>query len=273
MSEIAICTRQLAKSFAGREGLRPCSLTVERGTLYALLGKNGAGKTTLFKLLLGFLRPTAGSAAVLGLDCLRQTAEVLRHTGCLIETPVFYEHLSAAENLRLHLACMECSADPAPLLARVGLDCADDRPVRAYSLGMRQRLALARALSHRSEVLILDEPFNGLDPVGQREMAALFRQLSRAEGFFYSACGSGPWGRPRWTPAGWRPGCGFCAGKSRASSGCCCWPGWSACLWRAPWWWASPTWCGRCWGFRPSITAPPRAPWARRRWPAACAPG
>lgn len=182
MSEIAICTRQLAKSFAGREGLRPCSLTVERRTLYALLGKNGAGKTTLFKLLLGFLRPTAGSAAVLGLDCLRQTAEVLRHTGCLIETPVFYEHLSAAENLRLHLACMECSADPAPLLARVGLDCADDRPVRAYSLGMRQRLALARALSHRPEVLILDEPFNGLDPVGQREMAALFRQLSRAEG-------------------------------------------------------------------------------------------
>lgn len=74
MSEIAICTRQLAKSFAGREGLRPCSLTVERGTLYALLGKNGAGKTTLFKLLLGFLRPTAGSAAVLGLDCLRLTA-------------------------------------------------------------------------------------------------------------------------------------------------------------------------------------------------------
>lgn len=68
MSEIAICTRQLAKSFAGREGLRPCSLTVERGTLYALLGKNGVGKTTLFKLLLGFLRPTAGSAAVLGLD-------------------------------------------------------------------------------------------------------------------------------------------------------------------------------------------------------------
>ena len=140
------------------------------------------GKTTLFKLLLGFLRPTAGSAAVLGLDCLRQTAEVLRHTGCLIETPVFYEHLSAAENLRLHLACMECSADPAPLLARVGLDCADDRPVRAYSLGMRQRLALARALSHRPEVLILDEPINGLDPVGQRETAALFRQLSRAEG-------------------------------------------------------------------------------------------
>ena len=85
MSEIAICTRQLAKSFAGREGLRPCSLTVERGTLYALLGKNGAGKTTLFKLLLGFLRPTAGSAAVR----LRQTAEVLRHTGCLIEKPVF----------------------------------------------------------------------------------------------------------------------------------------------------------------------------------------
>ena len=180
MSEIAICTRQLAKSFAGREGLRPCSLTVERGTLYALLGKNGAGKTTLFKLLLGFLRPTAGSA------------EVLRHTGCLIETPVFYEHLSAAENLRLHLACMECSAAPAPLLARVGLDCADDRPVRAYSLGMRQRLALARALSHRPEVLILDEPFNGLDPLdaggltaavagGAAAALSLRRQVERME--------------------------------------------------------------------------------------------
>lgn len=142
------------------------------GNAVRAVGKNGAGKTTLFKLLLGFLRPTAGSAAVLGLDCLRQTAEVLRHTGCLIETPVFYEHLSAAENLRLHLACMECSADPAPLLARVGLDCADDRPVRAYSLGMRQRLALARALSHRPEVLILDEPFNGLDPLDAGGLAA-----------------------------------------------------------------------------------------------------
>ena len=107
--EFAVKTTQLAKVFSGREVLRDCSLAVERGTVYDLLGRNGAGKTTLFKLLLGYLKPAMGKAEVLGMDSVRDNREILRRTGSLIEAPVFYEHLSAEENLRIHLAYMEMS--------------------------------------------------------------------------------------------------------------------------------------------------------------------
>ena len=105
--EFAVKTTQLAKVFSGREVLRDCSLAVERGTVYGLLGHNGAGKTTLFKLLLGYLKPAMGKAEVLGMDSVKDNREILRRTGSLIEAPVFYEHLSAEENLRIHLAYME----------------------------------------------------------------------------------------------------------------------------------------------------------------------
>lgn len=183
MSLIAIETRQLTKVWDGTEALCRCSLCVERGTVYGLVGKNGAGKTTLFKLLLGLLRPTAGHAYVLGRDSLAQRTDVLRHTGCLIGVPVLEESLSAAENLRIHLAYMGVEGAPVTaLLDAVGLGGAGAQPVRTFSVGMRQRLAIARALSHRPDVLILDEPLNGLDPVGQREMHRLFRRLTREEG-------------------------------------------------------------------------------------------
>lgn len=180
--DCTITASHLAKAFRGREVLRDCTLAVERGSIYGFLGENGAGKTTFFKLLLGLLRPTAGTAAVLGLDCARQTPEVLRRTGSLVETPVFYEHLSARENLSLHLAYMEAEGDPAEALARVGLEGTGDQPVGEFSLGMRQRLAVARAIVHRPEVLILDEPVNGLDPAGIRDMRELFLALAHREG-------------------------------------------------------------------------------------------
>lgn len=121
MSAIAIETRQLTKVWDGTEALCRCSLCVERGTIYGLVGKNGAGKTTLFKLLLGLLRPTAGHAYVLGRDSLAQRTDVLRHTGCLIGVPVLEESLSAAENLRLHLAYMGVEGHPSrPFSTRWG---------------------------------------------------------------------------------------------------------------------------------------------------------
>lgn len=183
MKEIVISTGRITKNFSGKEVIRDCRISVERGTVYGFLGKNGAGKTTMFKLLLSFLKPTAGTATILGMDSVKENAKILKHTGSLIEAPVFYEHLSAADNLLLHLAYMGLeNMEVEPALERVGLPGTGTQPVRKFSLGMRQRLAIARAIVHKPEVLILDEPVNGLDPVGMREMRVLFRQLVDQDG-------------------------------------------------------------------------------------------
>ena len=183
MDKIVISASNLTKIFWGKEVIRNCTFSVERGSIYGFLGRNGAGKTTVLKLLLGLLKPSTGTASVLGLDSVRDNEAILRRTGSLIETPIFYEHLSAADNLRLHLAYMGIEdTDVEPMLCRVGLPGTGSQPVSAFSLGMRQRLAIARAIIHRPEVLILDEPVNGLDPVGMKEMRILFRRLVQEEG-------------------------------------------------------------------------------------------
>jgi len=183
MKKIVISTDRLTKTFSGKEAIKECQISVEQGMVYGFLGKNGAGKTTLFKLLLGFLKPTAGTATVLDMDSVKDNAKILKHTGSLIETPVVYEHLSATDNLLLHLAYMGLeNIKVASVLERVGLPSTGTQPVREFSLGMRQRLAIARAIVHKPEVLILDEPVNGLDPVGIREMRTLFRQLADRDG-------------------------------------------------------------------------------------------
>ena len=182
MDKIVISASNLTKIFGGKEVIRNCTFSVERGSIYGFLGRNGAGKTTVLKLLLGLLKPSTGTASVLGLDSVRDNEAILRRTGSLIETPIFYEHLSAADNLRLHLAYMGIEdTDVEPMLCRVGLPGTGSQPVSAFSLGMRQRLAIARAIIHRPEVLILDEPVNGLDPVGMKEMRILFRRLVQEE--------------------------------------------------------------------------------------------
>lgn len=192
MSNLAVQTNNLCKTFDGKEAVRNCSMHVERGTIYGFVGKNGAGKTTVFKMLLGLLKPTLGTAEILGKDSVRDNQDILSGTGSLIETPVFYEHLSAYENLEMHLEYMgihkdvkrQLSMDDSILraLESVGLAGAGKQPVSTFSLGMRQRLGIARALIHRPEVLILDEPVNNLDPVGIREMRELFLKLVQEEG-------------------------------------------------------------------------------------------
>ena len=203
MSDTVI-TRQLTRAFDGREVVKDVNLRVEQGIIYGLVGRNGAGKTTLFKLLLGMLRPSAGRAQVLGFDSAKEKEEILRRTGSLIETPVFYEHLSAEENLRIHLAYMEMPGKTIygqeqensrrhkireqniqqrieEVLDLSGLPCTGEQPVGTFSLGMRQRLAIARAVVHRPELLILDEPMNGLDPAGIREMRELLKGLMQKQ--------------------------------------------------------------------------------------------
>ena len=104
--ELAITISQLSKTFNGREVIHQCNMTVEKGTIYGFLGKNGAGKTTIFKMILGLIAPTFGKATVLGMDSVKDNLEILRKTGSLIEIPVFYEHLSATENLKMHMEYM-----------------------------------------------------------------------------------------------------------------------------------------------------------------------
>lgn len=178
--QYAITTQQLEKSFKGKGVIHASNMSVEYGTIYGLLGRNGAGKTTIFKILLGLLKPTCGKATVLGMDSVKDNLTILRKTGSLIDVPVFYEHLSALENLQLHLDYMGVeSGDIAGTLNLVGLSNVNNESVSNFSMGMRQRLAIARAIVHKPDLLILDEPVNGLDPVGIREMRELFCSLSK----------------------------------------------------------------------------------------------
>ena len=183
MNEKILQMRNVAKVFDGGEMIHGMNLSVERGMIYGLLGVNGAGKTTTFKMITGLLRPDSGEIIFSGTSVSGQDKGFLREMGILIETPVFYEHLSARENLELHLQYMGCGVDKIEeVLNRAGLQNTGRQPVSKFSLGMRQRLAIARAISHGPKLLVLDEPVNGLDPVGIRQMRELFLSLARESG-------------------------------------------------------------------------------------------
>lgn len=178
--ELAVETSNLKKCFGGTEIIHKCDMHIKESTIYGFLGENGAGKTTVFKILACILRPTTGNVKIFRLDVANQQTEILKQIGTLIETPVFYEHLSATDNLKLHLSYMGVTGvDPQTALKLVGLTDTGKRAVSKFSLGMRQRLAIARALSHQPRLLILDEPINGLDPAGIKEMRELFSNLVR----------------------------------------------------------------------------------------------
>ena len=182
-----ITTQNLTKRFGNVEAVREVSLDVREGDRYGLLGPNGSGKSTLVRMLLGLVYATSGEISVLGQRVPKHVARVLPEIGALIEEPAAYPHLSGRANLRLLDAAGPDGArrtrrrrvDDA--LEQVGLAGIDRRPVRAYSLGMRQRLGLAAALVRRPRLLILDEPTNGLDPRGIRDIRDLLVGLN-AEG-------------------------------------------------------------------------------------------
>lgn len=181
-NSIIIETQNLTKTFLSKEVIRNCNMRVEKGKIYGFLGANGAGKTTVFKMLCGLLLPTMGKVQVLGMDIMAHRYKILPEIGTLIETPVFYEHLSARENLEIHLAYMgKDKKGIDTVLTKVGLDNISNQPVSTFSMGMRQRLAIGRAMVHKPKLLILDEPINGLDPVGIREVRDLFKELVAKE--------------------------------------------------------------------------------------------
>jgi ABC-2 type transport system ATP-binding protein len=177
----AIRTDRLTKRYGDRTVVRDLTLTVPSGAVFGFLGPNGAGKTTTIAMLLGLVRPTSGSAELLGVPIGGDMTAVLARVGAMVEAPAFYPYLSGRDNL--HALALASAVDPrqvALVLAEVDLtERANDR-FRTYSQGMRQRLAIAAALLHNPELVILDEPTNGLDPAGQQEIRALVRGLAAA---------------------------------------------------------------------------------------------
>jgi ABC-type multidrug transport system ATPase subunit len=179
-----ITTRNLTKRFGHVEAVREVSLDVREGDRYGLLGPNGSGKTTLVRMLLGLVYATSGEITVLGHRVPKHVSRVLPEIGALIEEPAAYPHLSGRANLRLldaagpHGARRTRRRRVDEALEQVGLAGIDRRPVRNYSLGMRQRLGLAAALVRRPRLLILDEPTNGLDPRGIRDIRDLLIGLN-----------------------------------------------------------------------------------------------
>lgn len=182
-SELAIATRALTRRFGQVTAVDDLSLVVPRGSVYGFLGLNGAGKSTTIRMLLGLIRPTSGNAAVLGLTIPQDRLRALGRVGALVEAPTVYPHLTGTENLKVTLRLLGARRkEVSRVLEVVGLSNAAHRLVREYSTGMRQRLGLALALVGEPELLILDEPTNGLDPRGIQEVRELVYELPRRLG-------------------------------------------------------------------------------------------
>ncbi len=185
--DLAVRTAGLTKRFrSGQVAVDDLALEVPRGSVYGFLGPNGSGKTTTIRMLLGLVRPTGGQAWLLGEPMPDAAGRVLPRVGVLVEGPAFQPYLSGAANLA-RLDAADGTADPrtarrrtAEALDRVGLGAAARKPYRQYSLGMKQRLGLAAALLRPRDLLVLDEPTNGLDPQGTREVRHLVRELAEA---------------------------------------------------------------------------------------------
>ncbi|NMO13961.1 ABC transporter ATP-binding protein [Pyxidicoccus fallax] len=181
--DYAIRTEGLTKTYGPRAAVKDLSLEVPVGSVFGFLGPNGAGKTTTIRMLLGLVRPTSGTATVMGVDVSRQRSKLSSLVGAIVEVPAFYMHLSGAENLRamaLSAGRELPRAESDRLLEQVGLSHDGKRAVKQYSLGMKQRLGLAVALMGDPPVLFLDEPTNGLDPDGAREIRELIVSLRQA---------------------------------------------------------------------------------------------
>ena len=190
--DAVVVTRGLTKSYDGLDAVRSLDLVVPRHSIFGFLGPNGAGKTTTMKMLLGLIRPSAGSASVFGLDIVKDSPGIRSRIGYLPQDPRFYEHMTARQTLLFSMKFF-FSGPPAQLgrrvadaLGMVGLTDRADRPVKTLSGGERQRLGIAQAHIHEPELLILDEPAAALDPLGRRDVLAILESFRETTTVFYS---------------------------------------------------------------------------------------
>lgn len=183
MNNLIIKTTGLNFSFNGQKTLHEVNLTVEKGSIYGFLGPNGAGKTTTLRLLLGLLKKQEGSIELFGNEFVQNRISILKRTGSLIEQPSLYGHLTAKENLEVYRKIYDAKKERiTDVLTLVGLEGTGSKKAKQFSLGMKQRLSIAVALLPSPQLLILDEPTNGLDPNGIVETRELIKKLNREEG-------------------------------------------------------------------------------------------
>lgn len=184
MSDFIIETKNLTKQYGTQKSVADLNIHVKKGRIYGLLGRNGAGKTTTMKMLLGLTQPTSGEVRVFDKNIRGNEKKILPRIGNLIESPGFYPNLTGTENLKLFARLRGVSKRNAvsSALEVVGLPYGDKKLYSQYSLGMKQRLAIALAIMHDPELLILDEPINGLDPIGIAEVRSFIRELCDARG-------------------------------------------------------------------------------------------
>ena len=184
MSKYVIETKNLTKQYGTQKSVADLNIHVKQGRIYGLLGRNGAGKTTTMKMLLGLTQPTSGEVTIWGQPLRTNEKKLLPRIGYLIESPGFYPNLTATENLRIFATLRGVPNRNAikNALDLVGLPYKDKKLFSQYSLGMKQRLAIALAIMHDPELLILDEPINGLDPIGIAEVRSFIRDLCTERG-------------------------------------------------------------------------------------------
>ena len=173
----------LRKSYKGNVVVKDVNIHVPKGAIYGFVGPNGAGKSTVMKMILNLIQPEAGEVQLFGEKVTDQSYEVFKRVGSIIENPYFYEKMTARQNLELHCDYMGFPNKERidEVLQMVDLQNVEGKQIRHYSLGMKQRLAIARAILAKPEFLILDEPINALDPEGIREMRNLFQRLNQED--------------------------------------------------------------------------------------------
>lgn len=180
-------TNGLTKKVKGKVLVTNVNLHIKKGEIYGFLGQNGAGKTTIMKMLTGLIHPSSGEIALFGERLTENKKSGLKRVGSIIEYPLFYEHLTARENLQLHCEYLGFYDQKAitQALDMVHLKGIEGKKVKDFSLGMKQRLGIGRAIITKPELIVLDEPTNGLDPIGIKDMRDLIRMLNKEYGMTF----------------------------------------------------------------------------------------